>query len=700
MKKSKKAISFGYPTYVFLILILTLGTSYGDVNNVLTNPGFESSATGNWTARSCTYARTTSQKYSGSYSGRASSRTATWQGIQQNVLGKMVIDQTYAVSGWVRTSTSANSDVHLTFQKTDGSGTTYSWAASGTASNSGWTYISGSYTLTVNGTLTELLVYVEGPASGIDIYLDDANVFGQVPATAGPNVAGQVNFNVTHQTLEGFGAAGAYYENWLTAHPNKSQVYDILFGQLGLDIYRLRNTYDQDSGTDYMSRSDEIVTAAGTSLGRPIKILISAWSPPAYLKSNNDTNGYPSPATLKKDANGVYVYGAYADWWADSITAWSGYGINADYISMQNEPDYEATWDSCRYEPAQTTSYASYNQAFEAVYNELYSRMGSSMPKMLAPEATGFNGASGSNLATYVSSLTNQSHVYGYAHHLYNPGNGGTPDGYLAAMASFAASYGSKPLFQTEYSYNNTTFADAMNLAILMHNALTVESVASYMYWDLFWETPGGLVSFPSYGSASYTINPVYYAFKHYSKFTDPNWQRIDANTTSSSDLRISAYKDPCEPNAAIVIINTSTTTDVNLTLSLSGFNPQNSGIYQSKSNANFAYIGTFNTSTPVFLPKQSITTIHLAGIINCADVQAGGYKLDSDLNSDCYVDYEDLAIIAYYWLHTDCIAPGNCQGADFAPTDGTVDFFDFADFGPEWMQCNNPQDAGCTPNW
>jgi GH35 family endo-1,4-beta-xylanase len=84
----------------------------------------------------------------------------------------------------------------------------------------------------------------------------------------------------------------------------------------------------------------------------------------------------------------------------------------------------------------------------------------------------------------------------------------------------------------------------------------------------------------------------------------------------------------------------------------------------------------------------------------DCNSVKAGGYQLVSDLNGDCYVDYEDLAIIAYYWLHTDCTAPGNCQGADFAPTDGTVDFYDFTDFGPQWMTCNNPTDADCNPNW
>jgi len=216
------------------------------------------------------------------------------------------------------------------------------------------------------------------------------------------------------------------------------------------------------------------------------------------------------------------------------------------------------------------------------------------------------------------------------------------------------------------------------------------------LYWELFWVSPSGLVSVSTTG---YTINPVYYAMKHFSKFTDPGWQRVDANSTSS-DLRISAYKDPCEPNASIVIINTSTTTDMNLTLALNGFSPQNSGIYQSTSNANFAYIGTFSTSNKVLLPKQSITTIHLAGFADCAAVQADGYGLDSDLNGDCYVNLLDLEIMADHWLNTNCAASGNCQGADFVPTDNTVNFLDFADFGPEWRQCNNPQDANCTPNW
>jgi hypothetical protein len=84
----------------------------------------------------------------------------------------------------------------------------------------------------------------------------------------------------------------------------------------------------------------------------------------------------------------------------------------------------------------------------------------------------------------------------------------------------------------------------------------------------------------------------------------------------------------------------------------------------------------------------------------DCNVVKADGYRLNSDLNGDCYVDYLDLEIIAYYWMHNDCASPVNCDGADFAPTDGVVGFFDFSDFGPQWMHCNDPENPDCTHNW
>jgi hypothetical protein len=74
--------------------------------------------------------------------------------------------------------------------------------------------------------------------------------------------------------------------------------------------------------------------------------------------------------------------------------------------------------------------------------------------------------------------------------------------------------------------------------------------------------------------------------------------------------------------------------------------------------------------------------------------------RLPSDLNGDCYIDYLDLYILAENWLRSDCVVPGNCQNADFAPANGFVDLFDFGAFSTQWLGCNNPGDPQCTPNW
>lgn len=81
-----------------------------------------------------------------------------------------------------------------------------------------------------------------------------------------------------------------------------------------------------------------------------------------------------------------------------------------------------------------------------------------------------------------------------------------------------------------------------------------------------------------------------------------------------------------------------------------------------------------------------------------CQDIQTGGYGLSSDLNKDCYVDLKDLNTIGTYWLNTDC-ATIDCEGADFTPSDGIVNFTDFTDFSNGWTQCNNPSDSNCIKN-
>jgi O-glycosyl hydrolase len=680
-----------------LTVTLLLSTCYGDTN-LLTNPGFESGTTG-WSAFGGSFTTSTTVYRSGNRSGYSYNRTGTWNGISQSLLGKMTPGKTYIITGWIRLEGAPSSvdRVGATIAKVDDGGTSYfpiSWT---TGFNNEWVPVSGSYTHDVNGTLTTLRLYFEGPAAGVNYYLDDVNAVLYEPPTPGPNATGEVNFEAVYQKLEGFGAAGAWYGGWLTAHPAKNTLYDILFKDLGLDIYRVRNCYDQSEGAGYITNTKQIVQEA-KSRNPALKILLSAWSPPAYLKSNNDVNAYPH-GTLKKDANGVYMYNAYANWWADSVAAYDSNGIHPDYIGMQNECDFETTYSSCKFLPTEDSNYAGHDKACEAVYQELHSRMDSNMPKILTPETVGMGSSK-----TYIRSLIDTNHVYGFAHHLYGDGDFDSPDAFILRMQGYGAQYGYKPLLQTEYAKlegNTTDFTAAMNNARHIHNSLVYEGVCAYFYWDLFWGDSGGLVTLirPWGPNPTYTINPVYYAFKHYSAFTDPNWYRVGASTDSNG-LCISAFKSPDDANLTVVILNVSPAVDINLSLSLNNFYPASSAVYQTKSDANFAYIGTFNKSSRLFLPHQSITTIRLTSPADCNGVWAAHLGLPADLNGDCYVDYKDLDIVADYWLNTNCGNLNNCQGADFTPRDGIVNFYDFSNFAVQWMQCNNPEDANCTHNW
>ncbi len=599
---------FSKSFFVFLsfIVVFSLSVCYGD-DNVLENPGFESGTTG-WTGRGCSINTVTSPVYYGSRSGHAYDRDGTWQGIKQDMVDKMVPGETYLVSVLVRIGGASSSDtVTVSFEQQDGGGTAYHNIDSDTATDSGWIELSGNFTLTVTGTLGVLDFYVEGPAADVDIYVDQAEVYGPEPGSTDPYAEGTINVNTRYQEIEGFGAAGAWYEGMLTNHPQKTTLYNILFGQLSLDIYRVRNVYDQDNDI-YMTRSGQIIAAGESSLGRPLKIMISSWSPKGSLKSNGDTTGYNG--TLDK-VGGEYVYEDFADWWADSLAAWSSiYGVDSDYINMQNEPDFSPQppneWDSCRFEPTETTTFAGYDEAFEEVYSEIYSRMGSGMPKMLAAEAAGIP-----NSYDYLDNLINPSHVYGYAHHLYNINQGQNPDAYIGSMADFAdyaSTHGNKPLFQTEYEDSTGGWPDAMNLALLLHNSLTVEGVVGYLYWGLFWGNSGGLVTLTS---SSYTINSDYYGFKHYSAFIHSDWERVDA-TDDSTALRMSAYISPNNQQLSVVIINKSTDTDIETDLSFTGFSIDSGQVYRTSQTQNCVNIGSYDGTGSLTIPAETITTLSL----------------------------------------------------------------------------------------
>lgn len=419
-----------------------------------------------------------------------------------------------------------------------------------------------------------------------------------------------------YQTMEGFGASGAWYENNLRTHDQRDALIELLFVALDLDIYRLRNVFDQgtpETFSHYINKIDrdaEIIALAEAARQRPLKILMSGWSPPAYLKSNAETgNG----GTLAKDANGDYRYEDYAQWWDNSLQyyASAGIGIEPDYVSMQNEPNWTATHDSNLLDLSESATRASYDLAFGAVWTKFNTRMGAAMPKMLGPETIALRKAD-----EYIDSLSsvNRSRMYGYAHHLYQDDVYANPDVLLSDMAAFQAGYGDKPIFQSEYAqlddHQPTPWVRSYNLAKLMHNSLAVEGVSAYFYWALFWNGEQGLVTVPGESSAAYTIHPEYYAFKHYSAFIRENWQRIESHS-SKSELSQTAFINPDGDQISMILLN-PLAHSVEFTPQFNGYQVVSSRAHRSSQTENCLNLGDLTPGAPVLLPANSITTLSL----------------------------------------------------------------------------------------
>ena len=390
------------------------------------------------------------------------------------------------------------------------------------------------------------------------------------------NVSVAVDTSVTHQTLVGFGAATAYQSYLLAGRTD--DIFQVLFVDSGLDILRLGNWYQNqgqanaqtDTTTPFSDNAGVQIVQKATAArgGTPPKILMSSWTPPAYLKSNGVTRppygGGSSvpPGTLIQNQSG-YDYADYGDWWARSLQAYAAAGVVPDWISIQNEPDfYTSQWETCVFGPTEGATVAGipaagYGQALEAVSSAIGAAGLASPPVLLGPETTGF----GNNIVQQYLDGLDPSLLGGIAHHMYgsteaNP----SPDWFEGSMRDVAKSGAAEglPTFMTEYSPNAP---DMFDTAWLINNALTIENVSAYVYWELVWSNsspPTGLVTIASPSpTAAYTVNDLYYALKHFARWTDPGWVRVDA-TSSVSAVRTSAFVSPDGSSLTLVLLNTS----------------------------------------------------------------------------------------------------------------------------------------------
>jgi hypothetical protein len=71
------------------------------------------------------------------------------------------------------------------------------------------------------------------------------------------------------------------------------------------------------------------------------------------------------------------------------------------------------------------------------------------------------------------------------------------------------------------------------------------------------------------------------------------------------------------------------------------------------------------------------------------------GGLLTADLNSDCYVDMEDMALIAQHFSDTSCDTADNCDHVDIVGNT-VIDLADLLQLAVQWLLCNDPANPDC----
>jgi len=143
--------------------------------NLIPDGTFESSV-GGWFSWNGVLSTTTALAHGGSRSLVSTGRTGNGP-VARSLMGIVQPGKTYQVSFWVSIGNAAGASVNLTRKfSCQGLADSYSWVVNPTAVTSGgWVQLSGSFTVP-SCTLTDALIYAEGPGAGIDLYVDDVTL--------------------------------------------------------------------------------------------------------------------------------------------------------------------------------------------------------------------------------------------------------------------------------------------------------------------------------------------------------------------------------------------------------------------------------------------------------------------------------------------------------------------------------------------
>jgi glucuronoarabinoxylan endo-1,4-beta-xylanase len=427
---------------------------------------------------------------------------------------------------------------------------------------------------------------------------------GQLHAQEKPGMAG-VAASPEHirQQIDGFGFSEAFHMARAMQNlpePDKTNLLNLMFssqGGMGYSILRTQigegplgagvkdgtvasiepapNEYNWTGDEDQIWLMNEAKKRGCT------RFLASAWSAPAWMKSNNNTyDGELKPA----------MYQAYADYLATYALEYKKrYDLEIYAISPQNEPGFipkEIHYASSNFSSSQMTKFLRQNLI------PTFAAKGVTA-KIVIDEHNSFTDE---GINEILSDPVCDKAIEIVAAHAYAETKAPYMDIGLRTKRFDKAMSENKRIWQTEVSAGDANIAnmnDGVYWARVIHQHMVEDNVSAWLYW---WgaattKQRSSLIQIDAQ-TGKYALTKRFFTIAHYARFVRPGYHRVDATPNPAPNTYFSAYLDPTGKILICVAINDDAV-EHPLTIPTGGF-----------TGKTCTPVRTSNTETHARLPK------------------------------------------------------------------------------------------------
>lgn len=410
-----------------------------------------------------------------------------------------------------------------------------------------------------------------------------------------------IDISQTNQTMIGFGGALTWNSVRIINSGKKDELIDIIASDLGMDILRLKNWYypagypeNKEPNQMVIGWHKPLFDATNelydliTAIDPDVKVLFSSWGPINTIKSNERL----FRGTLKKQ-NGEFMYDEFAAYWEDVLDHIT---FMPDYLSIQNEPTWVADWETCEWRPVETEEFPSYEIAFNMVAENLNKL--ENPPILVGPESANL---SFDGFDAFALELQDNPNLGVYGYHPYNFNNDTPVSEMQAILSEMGQNFSDKPNMMTEYDG-----LEWMKTAQFINSTMREANTAAYIYWKLVWDENSEEAMIKIDENGNYELTKFYYLMKHYSKFVDEGYKRVNV-TSDNSTLDQIAFISPDANRLTVISVNPSEA-DVTVEFSVNDRTVADANAYQSLENNLYETIN--GLTTDIFnLQGESVTT-------------------------------------------------------------------------------------------